>query len=102
MGTNDSEEEWAGELVREILKVEVPPQPRARAVFIPEELEKRLESELERKIIKLYLKSDAATLSINVLMAVSSKKFEVMDALRNLEQRGIIKKLNNGNYSLVR
>ena len=102
LGTNDPAEEWAGELVREMLKTEVPTQPRARAVFIPEELEKRLESELERKIIKLYLKNDSATLSIDVLMAVSSKKFEVMDALRNLEQRGIIKKLNNGNYSLVR
>lgn len=102
LGTNDPAEEWAGELVKEILKAEVPTQPRARAVFIPEKLEKRLESELERKIIKLYLKSDSATLSIDVLMAVSSKKFGVMDALRNLEQRGIIKKLNNGNYSLVR
>lgn len=102
LGTNDPAEEWAGELVREILKTEVPTQPRAKAVFIPEELEKRLESELERKIIKLYLKSDSATLSIDVLMVVSSKKFEVMDALRNLEKRRIIKKLNNGNYSLVR
>lgn len=102
LGTNDPAEEWAGELVSEMLKMEAPTQPRAKAVFIPEELEKRLESELERKIIKLYLKSDSVTLSIDVLMAVSSKKFEVMDALRDLEQRGIIKKLNNGNYSLVR
>ena len=38
LGTNDPAEEWAGELVREILKTEVPPQPRA--VFIPEESEK--------------------------------------------------------------
>ena len=102
LGTNDPAEESSVELLREVLETEVPKPPRARAAFIPEELEKRLESELERKIIKLYLKSDSATLAIDVLMAVSSKKFEVMDTLRNLEQRGIIKKLNNGNYSLVR
>lgn len=102
LGTNDPAEEWAGELVREALKSDVPRQPRAKAVFIPKELEMQLESELERKIIKLYLKNDSDTVAIGVLMAVSSKKFEVMDALHNLEQRGIIKKINNGNYSLMR
>lgn len=102
LGTNNPAEEWAGELVREALKSEVPKQPRAKAVFIPKELEMQLESALERKIIKLYFKHDSETLAIGVLMTVSSKNFEVMDALRNLEQRGIIKKISNGNYNLMR
>lgn len=60
-----------------------------------------MKSELERKIIKLYY-PDSQSLPINTLMGVSSKKFEVLESIRNLEQRGIIKKLPNGNYKLVR
>lgn len=70
--------------------------------FIPREVEEQLKSELERKIIKLYYYSDSQSLPIDTLMEVSSKKFEVLESIRNLEQRVLIKKLPNGNYKLVR
>lgn len=90
------------ELVKRVLAVEPPPEARAKAVSIPREVEKQLKCELERKIMKLYYYSDSRSLPINTLMEVSSKKFEVLESIRNLEQRGIIKKLPNGNYKLVR
>ena len=90
------------ELVKRVLAVEPPPKARAKAVSIPREVEEQLKSELERKIIKLYYYLDSQSLPINTLMEVSSKKFEVLESIRNLEQRGIIKKLPNGNYKLVR
>lgn len=102
LGTNDPSEESAVELVKRVLAVEPPPEARAKAVSIPREVEKQLKCELERKIMKLYYYSDSRSLPINTLMEVSSKKFEVLESIRNLEQRGIIKKLPNGNYKLVR
>ena len=102
LGTNDPSEESAVELVKRVLAVEPPPKTRAKAVSIPREVEERLKSELERKIIKSYYYSDSQSLPIDTLMEVSSKKFEVLESIRNLEQRGLIKKLPNGNYKLVR
>lgn len=102
LGTNDPSEESAVELVKRVLAVEPPPEARAKAVSIPKEVEEQLKCELERKIMKLYYYSDSRSLPINTLMEVSSKKFEVLESIRNLEQRGIIKKLPNGNYKLVR
>ena len=102
LGTNDPSEESAVELVKRVLAVEPPPKARAKAVSIPREVEEQLKSELERKIIKLYYYSDSQSLPINTLMEVSSKKFEVLESIRNLEQRNIIKKLPNGNYKFVR
>lgn len=102
LGTNDPSEESAVELVKRVLAVEPPPKARAKAVSIPREVEEQLKCELERKIMKLYYYSDSQSLPINTLMEVSSKKFEVLESIRNLEQRGIIKKLPNGNYKLVR
>lgn len=102
LGTNDPSEESAVELVKRVLAVEPPPKARAKAVSIPREVEEQLKCELERKIMKLYYYSDSQSLPINTLMEVGSKKFEVLESIRNLEQRGIIKKLPNGNYKLVR
>jgi len=102
LGTNDPAEESAEALVRKAWEAGALKRKRGKAVFIPKGLEMQLESELERKIIKLYVKSDSAALSIDELMGVSSKKFAVMEALRSLERKGIIKKVNNVNYTLVR
>ena len=102
LGTNDPSEESAVELLKRVLAVEAPPKTRAKAVSIPREVEEQLKSELERKIIKLYYYSDSQSLPIDTLMEVSSKKFEVLESIRNLEQRVLIKKLPNGNYKLVR
>ena len=102
LGTNDPGEESAVELLKRVIAVEPPPKTRAKAVSIPREVEEQLKSELERKIIKLYYYSDSQSLSIDTLMEVSSKKFEVLESIRNLEQRDIIKKMPNGNYKLVR
>ena len=102
LGTNDPSEGSAVELLKRVLAVEPPPKTRAKAVSIPREVEEQLKSELERKIIKSYYYSDSQSLPIDTLMEVSSKKFELLESIRNLEQRGIIKKLSNGNYKLVR
>ena len=102
LGTNDPSEESAVELLKKVLAVEPSPKSRAKAISIPREVEKQLKSELERKIIKLYYYLDSQSLPINTLIEVSSQKFEVLESIRNLEQRNIIKKLPNGNYKLVR
>lgn len=102
LGTNDPSEESAVELLKRVLAVEPPPKTRAKGVSIPRKVEEQLKSELERKIIKSYYYSDSQSLPIDTLMGVSSKKFALLESIRNLEQRGIIKKLPNGNYKLVR
>lgn len=65
-------------------------------------MQARLETELERKIIRLYFQLDTESLAPEEILSVTSKKFEIMESLYNLEKRGIITKLNNGNYKLLR
>ena len=56
----------------------------------------------EEEIIKLLLKSASQSISIQEIMALSSKKFELMDALRTLEKKQLITKNEFGEYSLTR
>ena len=101
LDTNDPTEESALELLKQVLQEDVPAVPKKRSKSIPKELQTKLSTELERKIVKLYFKQETDSLPAEELLSVSSKKFEVMDSLRNLEQRGILKKLPNGNYRLL-
>lgn len=101
LGTNAPAEESALELLKQILQEDVPAAPKKRSKSIPKELKEKLVTELERKIVKLYFKQETDSLPAEELLSVSSKKFEVMDSLHNLEQRGILKKLPNGNYRLL-
>ena len=101
LGTNDPTEESALELLKQILKEDVPVEPKKRSKSIPKELQAKFSIELERKIVKLYFKHETDSLPAEELLSVSSKKFEVMETLRALEQRKLIKKLPNGNYRLL-
>ena len=101
LGTNDPSEESAVELLKGILEADAPETPKRRSKSIPKELQKKLETELERKIIHLYFQRETESLPAEILLSVSSKKFDVLEALHNLEHRGLIKKLNNGNYRLL-
>lgn len=101
LGTNDPTEENALELLKQVLQEDEPTVARTRSKSIPKELQAKLSIELERKIVKLYYKQETDSLPAEELLSVSSKKLEVMDSLHNLEQRGILKKLPNGNYRLL-
>lgn len=101
LGTNDPAEESAVELLKQVLAEDVPAAPRKRVKSISKEMQEKLDTELERKIIKLYFRQETDSMPAGELLSVSSKKFEIMETLRSLEQRGIIKKLPNGNYRLL-
>lgn len=101
LGTNDPNEESAVELLKSILGQPDEPKTTVKRTFIPKDLDDRMKTDLERKIIKLYIQQDVVSMSIDRLMPVSSKKFDVMEALRNLQQRGILVK-ENDMYKLLR
>lgn len=102
LGTNDPNDESAMELLKGILGIEGAPPERAKRISIPKELAAVLNTELEKKIVKLYFQKDTQSLAINDIMGVSSKKFDILESLRSMEQREIISKQENGNYKLVR
>lgn len=102
LGTNDPADENAVKLLKEILNIEKTPTKRAKAITIPKELSANLRTELEKKIVKLFFQKDAQELPIKDIMTVSSKPFDVLDCLRGLERRRLIRKLENGNYRLMR
>lgn len=101
LGTNDPSEESAVELLKRVLESDAPAETKKRSKSVPKELREKLETELERKIIHLYFQRETESLPAEVLLSASSKKFDVLEALHNLEQRELIKKLNNGNYRLL-
>ena len=100
LGTNDPNDESAVELVKKVLDIPAEPKPAVKRKFIPKELEQKIKTDLERKIIKLYVQNETDCLTVNQLMGVSSKKFDILEALRNLQNRGILIK-ENDTYKLM-
>lgn len=101
LGTNDPSEESAVELLKQVLNTASEQRKTTmKRVVIPKSLESRIKTDLERKIVKLYIQNKVNVLTIDLIMSVSSKKFDIMEALRNLQQRGILEK-ENDKYKLL-
>ena len=106
LGTNDPSEESAVELLRQVIEQEdgdvVRPKEKAKRIAIPAEIKPLLSGANEEAIVKLLLKAAPQSVSTQTVMSISKKKFELMDALRNLEKKQIVSKSDSGEYSLVR
>lgn len=106
LGTNDPSEESAVELLRQVIEQEdgdaVRPKAKAKRIAIPAEIKPLLSGANEETIVKLLLKAAPQSVSTQTVMSISKKKFELMDALRNLEKKQIVSKSDSGEYSLVR
>lgn len=106
LGTNDPNEESAVELLRQVIEQEdgdvVRPKAKAKRIAIPAEIKPLLSGANEEAIVKLLLKAAPQSVSTQTVMSISKKKFELMDALRNLEKKQIVSKSDSGEYSLVR
>ena len=100
LGTNNQNEESAVELVKE--SVEINNKPKTKRTVIPEEIKSALSSSNEEEIIRLLIKSAPKAVSVQMIMSISKKKFELMDALRSLEQKQIVIKNSLGEYLLKR
>ena len=106
LGTNDPSEESAVELLRQVIEQEdgdvIRPKAKAKRIAIPAEIMPLLSGANEEAIVKLLLKAAPQSVSTQTVMSISKKKFELMDALRNLEKKQIVSKSDSGEYSLVR
>ncbi len=106
LGTNDPSEESAVELLRQVIEQEdgdvIRPKAKAKRIAIPAEIKPLLSGANEEAIVKLLLKAAPQSVSTQTVMSISKKKFELMDALRNLEKKQIVSKSDSGEYSLVR
>ena len=105
LGTNDTNDEPAIELLKRVLNDSQSNddlfKPARKRTTIPKEIDEKLSTGMERDIIKLFIKADNNSVSMDTIMAVSSKKFEILDTLRALEKKGLIQKIDVENYSLV-
>lgn len=106
LGTNDPAEESAVELVRQVLEKsnEIIRKPKATVtrVVIPAEIKSALSNANEEKIIRAIVKSAPEAVPLQTIMSISKKKFELMDALRSLEEKQIIIRTDTGEYLLTR
>lgn len=106
LGTNDPSEESAVELLKQVIEQEdgdvIRPKAKAKRIAIPAEIKPLLSGANEEAIVKLLLKAAPQSVSTQTVMSISKKKFELMDALRNLEKKQIVSKSDSGEYSLVR
>ena len=106
LGTNDPSEESAVKLLRQVIEQEdgdvIRPKAKAKRIAIPAEIKPLLSGANEEAIVKLLLKAAPQSVSTQTVMSISKKKFELMDALRNLEKKQLVSKSDSGEYSLVR
>lgn len=100
LGTNDPNEERAVELLKKVLHTSAEPKSKTKRKFIPPKIEAQIKTDLERKIIMAFIQSDTAIMPIQQLTSVSSRKFDVIETLRNLQERGILLK-ENDTYRLM-
>ena len=105
--TNNPNDESAKTLLIEILsekttKKEKQQKIKQERIILPKEIEAQINTELEKKIIKLLLKSNTKEASVNEIMSISSKTFDILDAIRTLENKQLIKELKNKQYKLLR
>lgn len=106
LGTNDPSEESAVELLKKIfgkaMSSQIGPEKSGKRISIPADIRALISNVREEEIVKLLLRSESKTASVQSIMALSSKKFELMEALRTLDKKQIIKKNEAGEYSLKR
>lgn len=100
LGTNDPNEERAVELLKKVLHTSAEPKSKTKRKFIPPKIEAQIKTDLERKIIMAFIQNDTTIMPIQQLMSVSSRKFDIMETLRNLQERGILLK-ENDTYKLM-
>ena len=106
LGTHDPTDEGAMELLKRILSTkqekELPPPKMVRQrVVIPAKIEEKLSTEIERNIIKLFLKFGTENISFGKILSLSSHKMEIIYAITQLEKKGIIQRISNDNYNLI-
>ena len=106
LGTNDPSDESGVELLKKVLGgcvvTQVSTKKSAKRILIPSDIKELLSNIREEEIIKLLLKSAPQPVSLQGIMSLSSKKFELMDALRTLEKKQLITKNESSEYSLTR
>ena len=100
LGTNDPSEESAVELLKKVSHMPAETKSKAKRKFAPQKIEAQIKTDLERKIIMAFIQSDTVIMPIQQLMSVSSRKFDVIETLRNLQERGILLK-ENDTYKLM-
>ncbi len=104
LGTNNPTDEDALELLKEILgeknDEEPIPAKKRQKISIPQNIDTELSSQVERDIIKLFLKFKNEDISFDKILPLSSNKMEIIHTVLQLEGKGIIQKNSNGKYNL--
>ena len=105
LGTNDQREESAREMLKQVLLDDKNDVSASTAVqkrlVIPKSMGENLSTGMERDIVKLLYTADKDDVSLSEIMALSSKKFDLLDTIRALENKKIIRKNGKGNYILM-
>lgn len=103
LGTNDPNDEPAIELLKECLLVNYDVNDKShkaknKSISIPREIDKQLKSSLEREIYSLLLRKNAA--EIKEIMVLNRNTFDVIEALKRLEEKKLVFKHKDGSYSV--
>lgn len=102
LGSNDPTEESAVDLLKNILEAESSKKEEKVVpvrLTIPKEISEQLSTELEKKIVTCIIKNNGST-SFDEILAVSSKKFDVLETVRKLERKKLIFRKESGEYTL--
>ena len=107
LGTNNPDEEDARNLLKKILiekatEEENQPKITKKRITIPKKIEALIGTMLEQKIMKLFFENDTRDVPIEDILSVSSKTFDVLETIRNLEHKQLIKKIRNNKYKRAR
>ena len=103
LGTNNGDDESAIELLKNCLLVKDDVNDKSRkaknkSISIPLETGNKLKSSLEREIYTLLLRK--STVDIKEIMALSRNTFDVIEAVRRLEEKKLVVKNEDNSYCM--
>ena len=85
------------ELLRQVIEQEdgdvISQRQKRSELQFPQKLSRCCQALMKKAIVKLLLKAAPQSVSTQTVMSISKKKFELMDALRNLEKNRLCRKV---------
>lgn len=107
LGTNNPNDENAEELLKRILSEKAAEKENQhkitkKRITIPKEIENLIGTNLEQKIVKQFLENETREVPVEEILSVSSKTFDVLETVRSLERKQLIKKISESVYKFIK
>lgn len=100
LGTNDPTDEPAVELLKKVLDIPSESKPSKKRLQIPQGISAKINSSLEREIVKAILRKESHTISLWELGFISKNTLGILESIQSLERKNVIVTVSVDTYKI--